>query len=66
MQLYQKQKRFSEFSSAFPKSTLNLEYFERKDEPRRLFVSEILDFKKPSYLNAKKSACQNTYRQSTC
>ena len=50
-QLSQNQKMFSDFSSAFPKSTLNLEYFETEDEPQRLFISEILDCKKPGYLN---------------
>ena len=46
MQVSQNQKIFSEFFSAFPKSPYNLEYFEKKDEPQRLFVSEIRDFKK--------------------
>ena len=50
-QLSQNQKMFSDFSSAFPKSTLNLEYFETEDEPQRLFISEILDCKKPGCLN---------------
>ena len=46
MQVSQNQKIFSEFFSAFLKSPYNLEYFEKKDEPQRLFVSEIRDFKK--------------------
>ena len=32
-----------------------LKYFERKDGPSRLFVSEILDYKR-EYLNARKSS----------
>ena len=46
MQVSQNQKIFSEFFSAFPKSPYNLEYFEKKDEPQRLLVSEIREFKK--------------------
>ena len=52
MQLPQNQKISSEFLSAFPESTLNLEYFEKEKEPQRLFLSEIIDCKKPGYLNA--------------
>ena len=29
----------------------NLEYFEKKDELQRLFVSEVIDCKKRGYLN---------------
>ena len=42
---------FPYFSSAFPKCTLNLEYFQKEDEPQRLFISEIIDCKKLGYLN---------------
>ena len=48
MQLSQNQKIFSECLSAFPAATSNLEYFETEDEPQRLFVSEIIESKKPS------------------
>ena len=37
----------------------------KKNEPWRLFVSEIIHCKKRSYLNAQKAPCQNTYWQST-
>ena len=57
---------FSFFFSAFPESTWNFEYFDIKDEPERLFVSEIRDYKMRGYLNARKAAHQNTYGQSTC
>ena len=50
-QLSQNQNKFSEFFSAFPDSTSNLEYFEKKDEPQRLFVSDIIDCKKQGYIN---------------
>ena len=43
MQLSQKQKTFSEFLAAFLKSWLNFEYFEKKDDPHRLCISEITD-----------------------
>ena len=66
MLLSQNQKTFGQFLSAFPESIKNLEYYENKDEPRRLFVSEILNNKRRGYLNPRKAAYQNTYRQSTC
>ena len=58
-------KNICEFFFPFAESTWNLEYFERKDEPQSLFVSEIKDCKKRSYLNAQKAPCQNVYGQST-
>ena len=56
----------SQFFAAFPKSKSNMEYFQKKDDDPRLFVYEIMDCKKPSYLNAQKAPCQNTYGKSTC
>ena len=66
MQLYPNQKIFSQFFSPFPEFTSNFEYFEKKDEPGRLFVSEIIDYKKRCYLNAEKAAYLNTYGQLKC
>ena len=66
MQLSQNQKKFSEFLSAFPESTQNLKDFQKKVEPHRRFLTEIIDWKKRSYLNAQKAPCQNSYRESTC
>ena len=40
MQLFQKQKNFSEFFSAFFKSRLNFENFEKKDDPHRFWNFE--------------------------
>ena len=40
MQLSQKQKTFAEFFSAFSRSTLNFEHFQKKDDPHRVFISE--------------------------
>ena len=33
----------------------------KKNEPQRLFVSEIIDCKNRTYLNAQKAPCKNTY-----
>ena len=43
MLLYQKQKTFSQFFAAFLKSRLNLEQFERKDDPHSFCIFEITD-----------------------
>ena len=51
MQVSSNQKIFSESFPAFPESTQNFGYFEREDEPQRLFVSEIIDFQMRGYLN---------------
>ena len=66
MHLSPNQKMFSEFFAAFPESIWNLEYFWEKDELGRLFVSEIIDYKKRGYLNAEKGLFRNTYGQWTC
>ena len=39
--LSQKQKTFSQFFSAFLKSTLNFEYFQKKNDPHRQWISQI-------------------------
>ena len=49
MLLSQNQDIFAQFFSFLPKSTYNLEYFEKKHEPQKLFVSEIIDWKKRGY-----------------
>ena len=43
MQLSQKLKNFSEFFGSFLKSTLNMEPFKKKDDPHRVFISEVTD-----------------------
>ena len=43
MQVSRKQKTFSEFFSAFLKSSLNFEYFLKKDDPHSWCISEITD-----------------------
>ena len=48
MESHPNQQIFSEAFFAFLESTKKFEYFERKDEPQRLFISEIIDRKKLS------------------
>ena len=66
MQLSKNQKNLSQFFSPFPESTWNFQYFQQKDEPKKWFLTEIIDWKKRSYLKAQKTPYQNTYGQSTC
>ena len=51
MQLSRKQKTFSEFFSAFLKSSLNFEHFQKKDESHSWGISEITDSEKHGYIN---------------
>ena len=46
MQLYQKQKYFSEFYITFLKCSSNFEHFQKKDDSHRSDISEITDFEK--------------------
>ena len=46
MQLSQKLNTFSQFFSAFSKSKVNFENFQKKDDPHSLFISEALACKK--------------------
>ena len=46
MQLSQKLKTVSDFFSAFSKSTLNFEHFQKKDDAHSLFISEATACKK--------------------
>ena len=41
IQLYEKQKKFSQFFAAFLKSRLNFKHFENKDDPHRFFILEV-------------------------
>ena len=52
MQLSVNLKIFAQFFSPFPQSAKIFEYFEEKEKRQRWFVSEIIDCKKPGYLNA--------------
>ena len=43
MELSQKQRKFSQYFTAFLKFTLNFEYFEQKDDRHRFCISDITD-----------------------
>ena len=49
MQISPKPKTFSEFCFASMKSTLNSEYFEKKDQSHSLSITEIIDCENGSY-----------------
>ena len=57
-----KQKTFSGFFIAFLKSTSNGEYFQKKEEPSSLSISEIIDSQSGGYLSAWKALLQNSLR----
>ena len=50
-QLSKKLKIFSQFCTTFQKSTFNFDHCEKKDEPRRLYISEVTDGEKRVYVN---------------
>ena len=57
-----KQKTFSWFSIAFPKSTWNGEHFQKKGESFSLSICEIIDSERGGYLSAWKALLQNSFR----
>ena len=48
------------------KSTLNLEYFERKDQSQSLSITENINSETGSYLNVQKAIFHATLRKTTC
>ena len=48
------------------KSTLNLEYFERKQQSQSLSIKDIINCKTGSYSNVQKAIFHATLRQTTC
>ena len=50
---------------AFLKSTLNLEYFEKKDQSQSLSITEIINCLTGSYLNVQKAMFHARIRQIT-
>ena len=48
------------------KFTLNLEYFEKKDQSDSLSITEINNCKTSSYLSVQKAIFHATLRQPTC
>ena len=65
MQTSLKLKTCSRFFIAFVESTLNLEYFEQKDQSHSLSITEIVKCETGSYLNDEKAIFQATL-QKTC
>ena len=49
MQISTKSKTFSRFFIASMKSTLNFEYFKKKDQSQSLSITEIIDCQTGSY-----------------
>ena len=62
MQISRKLKTFFRFFIAFLKSTLNLEYFERKDQSQSLTITEMINCETGSYLNVQKAIFHATPR----
>ena len=65
-QISRKLKTFYGLFIAFLKSTLNLEYFERKDQSQSLSITEIINWETGSYLNVQKAIFHATLRRTTC
>ena len=51
---------------SFLKSTLNLEYFEKKGQSDSLSITEIINCETGSYLNIQKAIFDATLQQITC
>ena len=66
MQTSLKLKTCSRFYIAFLKSTLNFDYFERKDQSQSLRITEITNCETGSYLNVQKAIFRATLRKTTC
>ena len=66
MKISRKLKTFFGLFTAFLKSTLYLEYFERKDQSQSLSITEIINFETRSYLNVRKAIFHTTLPQTIC
>ena len=66
MQTCMKLKIYARFLIALLKSTLNLEYFEGKDQTHSLSIEEIINCETGSYLNAQKAIFNATLRKTRC
>ena len=65
MQTSMKLKTCSRVFIAFLKSTLNVEYLEKKDQSQSLTITEIINWETGIYLNVQKSMSHATLRQIT-
>ena len=61
-----KLKTCSQFLIAFLKSTLNLEYSEKKNQFHSLSITEIISCETGRYLNLQKAIFHATLRQTSC
>ena len=66
MQTSIKLKTCSRFLIAFVKSTLNLEYCEKKDQSHSLSIAEIINCETGTYLNIQEAIFHAIHRQATC
>ena len=66
MQTYLKLKTCSRFFIAFMESTLNFEYFEKKDPSQSLKCYGFINCETGSYLNVLKPMFQATLGKTTC
>ena len=66
MQTSMKLKSCSLLFIAFLKPTLNLEYFQKKNQSYSLSIMEIINIETRSYLNVQKAMFHTTLRQTTC
>ena len=65
MQLSRKQKTFSDFFSAFLKSSLNFEHFQKKDDSHSWGISKITESEKQGYSNVYKNPFQGILQEAT-
>ena len=65
-QISPKAQTFSGFFVTFLKSTLNFEYFEKKDQSHSLSINEIINCEKGNYLNVQNGIIYATLRKITC
>ena len=61
-----KLKTCSRFFIAFQKSTLNLEYLEKKNQSQSLSITDIFNCETVTYLNVQKTIFHATLRNTTC
>ena len=66
MQTSMKLKTCSLLFIAFLKSTLNLEYFQKRNHSYSLSITEIINCETGSYLNVQKAIFHASLRQTTC
>ena len=65
MQMSRELNPVSRFFIAFLKSTLNLEYFQKKHQSQSLSITEVINCETGRYLNVQKEIFHATLRQIT-